>query len=248
VTDQPVSEKRAGPVDPDAYAALEEQRDFLLASLDDLEREREAGDIDEADYAALRDDYTARAAAVLRALDEGGARFAAAKRPGSWRKAALLVAVVVVLAAGVGLFVAQSSGSRTDELPESSRDRLAECLASFSEGEVLEAVKCYDGVLEDDPENVEALTYKGWALVQATLVEDGMGYLDRALEANPGYSPARVFRAYALQQLGRPEEALEDLDRADESQIPPAFVGLIENLRQELQAAAESPTSTTTGG
>ena len=50
-------------------APLEEQRDFLLRSLEDLEREHEAGDIDDHDYEALRDDYTVRAAAVLRALD-----------------------------------------------------------------------------------------------------------------------------------------------------------------------------------
>ena len=40
-----MSPRAAGPADPDAYAALEEQRDFLLGSLDDLERERAAGDI-----------------------------------------------------------------------------------------------------------------------------------------------------------------------------------------------------------
>ena len=38
------------PLDPDELAALEEQRDFLLRSLDDLEREHDAGDIDEHDY------------------------------------------------------------------------------------------------------------------------------------------------------------------------------------------------------
>ena len=47
---------------------LDEDREFLLASLRDLEREHAAGDIDEADYLALRDDYTVRAAAVLRAM------------------------------------------------------------------------------------------------------------------------------------------------------------------------------------
>lgn len=243
-----MTDRVAGPADPDAYAALEEQRDFLLASLDDLEREREAGDIDDADYQALRDDYTARAAAVLRALDEGGARFASVRRPGSMRTVLLVLGAVLVLAVGAGLFVARSSGSRTDELPESTRDRLADCLRSFSEQDVLEAVKCYDAVLDQDPENVEALTYKGWALVQATLVDEGMTYLDRALEANPDYSPARVFRAYALQALGRPDEALAELDQADASQIPPAFVGLIESLRQELEAAAETSPTTTAGG
>src|SRR5690606_37957028 len=48
------------PADDD-LVALEEQRDFLLRSLDDLEREREAGDLDDDDYQALKDDYTARA-------------------------------------------------------------------------------------------------------------------------------------------------------------------------------------------
>jgi hypothetical protein len=49
-------------------AELEEERDFLLGSLRDLESEHEVGDIDDADYVTLKDDYTARAAAVLRAL------------------------------------------------------------------------------------------------------------------------------------------------------------------------------------
>ena len=36
-----------------------DERDFLLRSLEDLEREHDAGDVDDADYAALKDDYTA---------------------------------------------------------------------------------------------------------------------------------------------------------------------------------------------
>ena len=63
-----MSATRRRVVDADR-APLEEQRDFLLRSLDDLEREHDAGDIDETDYLALRDDYTVRAAAVLRSLE-----------------------------------------------------------------------------------------------------------------------------------------------------------------------------------
>jgi hypothetical protein len=51
-------------------AALTEERDFFLRSLSDLETERRAGDIDDVDYRALKDDYTARAAATIRRLDE----------------------------------------------------------------------------------------------------------------------------------------------------------------------------------
>ncbi len=49
--------------------ALEQEREFLLRSLADLDAEHEAGDIEDDDYRSLTDDYTARAAAVLRAID-----------------------------------------------------------------------------------------------------------------------------------------------------------------------------------
>jgi hypothetical protein len=65
---------------------LEEERDFLLRSLEDLEAEHEAGDIDEADYRALRQEYTARAALALRTLaasPEGPELPDGTRRPGS---------------------------------------------------------------------------------------------------------------------------------------------------------------------
>ena len=57
--------------DPDALASLESERDFLLRSIADLETERAAGNLDDERYRALKDDYTARAAAVLRSIEEG---------------------------------------------------------------------------------------------------------------------------------------------------------------------------------
>lgn len=67
---------RCGPV-----RALEEERDFLLRSLEDLGRERAAGDLGEEDDRARRDDYTPRAAAVLRRLAAEGAEPPAAGAP-----------------------------------------------------------------------------------------------------------------------------------------------------------------------
>ncbi len=52
-------------------AELDDERSFLLDSLEDLERERGAGDLSDTDYEVLRDRYTRRAAEVLRALDDG---------------------------------------------------------------------------------------------------------------------------------------------------------------------------------
>ena len=62
----PLSTLRSG-AHLDRLAELEEERRFLLRSLDDLEREHEAGDVDDRDYETLQDGYTVRAAAVLRA-------------------------------------------------------------------------------------------------------------------------------------------------------------------------------------
>ena len=50
-------------MNPDQLAELEEERNFLLRSLVDLEREHAVGDVDEVDYHELKEGYTVRAAA-----------------------------------------------------------------------------------------------------------------------------------------------------------------------------------------
>ena len=95
----------------DRLAELEEERAFLLRSLDDLDREHDAGDIDETDYVTLRDGYTARAAAVLRAIESEQAALPSA-RPRNWRRITLWAAVVVVVAVAAGVLVAWASGDR----------------------------------------------------------------------------------------------------------------------------------------
>ena len=62
---------RSEHLDAERRRQLEEERDFLMRSLDDLELEHESGGIDDESYAELHDDYTARAAAVIRALRDG---------------------------------------------------------------------------------------------------------------------------------------------------------------------------------
>jgi tetratricopeptide (TPR) repeat protein len=229
-----------GPADPDAFAALEEQRDFLLASLDDLERERAAGDIDDHDYEVLKDDYTARAAAVLRGLEAGEARFAAAPRRTSLRLAAGVLAGVLVLGVGAGILVARASGSRSGGQDASGdarldvRAKLAQAAELAAQGEVLDAVMLYDEVLAEQPDNVEALTYRGWALVLSTLVDDGLAYLRQAVEVDPTYPDARIFLARTLEGLGRIEQARHQLDAVDDDQVPVAMQPLVDGLRDRL--------------
>jgi len=75
-------------------------------------------------------------------------------------------------------------------------------------GDVVPALECLDSVLDEDPENVEALTYRGWFLVLAAgssadsdqeqvaeLVSSAQVYLDQAVDLDPDYPDARAFRA-----------------------------------------------------
>src|SRR3954463_14375831 len=98
-------------INPDRLAELQEERRFLLRSLVDLEREHDAGDVADDDYVVLKDGYTARAANVLRAIDEGRAALPP-KKPKKRRAMAAFVIVVVLIAGALGWLVARSSGQR----------------------------------------------------------------------------------------------------------------------------------------
>jgi tetratricopeptide (TPR) repeat protein len=195
-------------------AALEDERDHLLASLEDLEREHDAGDLDDADFETLRDDYTARTAAVLRALadDTAGdrpvdARPADVRSPDAtgsdatgsprWR-GPVVAAVVLALAIGAGVLVARSSGQRGAGTltgnDDTVRARLANCQPlAFSDPEA--GVECYDDLLAESPDNVEALTYQGWALVRSGRIVEGSERFDRVVELDESFPDVHVFRA-----------------------------------------------------
>jgi cytochrome c-type biogenesis protein CcmH/NrfG len=91
---------------------LESERDFLMRSLDDLELERSSGGIDEESYALLHDDYTARAAATIRALRDGVDARVSAPRAASPKRRVAVVALVVVFAVAAGVALAAAVGVR----------------------------------------------------------------------------------------------------------------------------------------
>ena len=82
----------------------EQEREFLLRSLDDLESEFAVGGVDEESYRELHDDYTARAAAVIRALRDGvGSDSPATRTPTRRRWLTVGAVVVFVVLAGASL-------------------------------------------------------------------------------------------------------------------------------------------------
>lgn len=215
-------------LDPAQRAQLEEERDFLLASLDDLELELAAGDVDQADYDALESDYTTRAARVIRRLADDETAVGTAAQPRSARRTLAWVGGVVVVAAVAGLLLARFSGSRssgdtiTGDIRTTSRELLFDAQQAFAEGDSELALALYDEAIEIQPSNAEALSYRGWLLSRTGDPEAAVIDLDDAIAIEPGYPDARVFRAVVALDLGDPDTAEAQLAVFD-SLEPPAF-------------------------
>jgi hypothetical protein len=208
-------------------AELEAERDFLLRSISDLEREHLAGDVDTEDYESLRADYVARAAIAIRALETRPA--AAERRPTSadrlsrirrflgrptTRRSLIAVGVVCLLLA-VGLLAAELAGVRLPgesatgsvSLPRATqiRDDLAAASLFANSGRQAEAVGLYDAVLELDPRQPVALADRGWLERLAGLkahshkaVLIGDASIALAVAVAPGYPDAHAYDAVAL--------------------------------------------------
>lgn len=207
------------------FGSLEEEREFLLNSLRDLEREYSAGDVDHDDYITLRDGYVARAAALTREI-EGTANVVDGEESGLGRKLAKMfgvVAIVIAIAVASGWWVASQSGQRLPgqsssggiEMSSSVRLSLARSL-NFSDP--ARAIQLYTDVLKIEPDNVEALTYRSWLLTlsasgasedvknaaYATAIDD----LLRAVELDPTYPDSQCFIGIVYFRI------LEDADKA----------------------------------
>lgn len=207
--------------------SLVDERDHLLASLRDLDAERAAGDIDDIDYAALRDQYVARAAAALRALDAGegldavhgeaveGPSIAPAPGRRAMRlRAAATVVIVGLVAVGAGLVMARGAGERlpgqevSGAIPANSGDRVAQAQALAAEGRILDAIKLYDKALADEPNNPVALAQRGWLVSRAGLADDGLATIEKAIAIDPAYPDAWFFKGMILWRLkNQPAEA-----------------------------------------
>jgi tetratricopeptide (TPR) repeat protein len=253
-------------LDPDALAALEEERDFLLRSLQDLERERAAGDVDDSDYKELKDDYTARAAAAIRAIDDRTTAVKSLRPQRNWKRTALGLVLVGVLAVGAGWIVFRNAGTRapgqglTGDARQDSANLIlqaqgltGQAQASLQAGDSAKALKqfesavqTYDKALEISPENVQAMTYRGWVLhtialnseasVAAELDQQARKYLDEAIATDPTFSDARVFRAILERNAGEFAAAKVDLDAIDMNAIPMYMISMVNGVKEDVAA------------
>ncbi|KAA0232907.1 MAG: hypothetical protein JJLCMIEE_03528 [Acidimicrobiales bacterium] len=222
----------------DRLAGLEEERDHLLRSIEDLDAEFAAGDLDEADYRQIRDDYTARAATVLRAIDETErSRVEEIAVEGTARRSprglVVTIAVIVIFVAIAAVLVLRASSDREAgeeaavSTGDTTTDALVEC-RDLAMSRPEDAIACYDEILTEEPDDVAALTYKGWAQIQAGDVEAGLALIDEAVALDGSYPDAHVFRAIVLAQRGEFEAAQSELDAFYALDPPPETQAVVE--------------------
>jgi hypothetical protein len=170
--------------------------DFAARSIKDLDAELAAGDISPEDYALLRDRYLASV------LDLPETQISRRTRA-TW----LTILAFVVVGIVAGVVVAQSSGQRlsrdsiTGEIAPSSRTQLDDA-QELSLTNPLDALKLYDEVIAQDPQNAEAIAYRNWTLYRALAGTEGtqdiqleaLDGLRTATQANPTYADAWAFR------------------------------------------------------
>ena len=238
---------------------LVEEREFLLTSLDDLERERAAGDVDDADYKALRDSYVARAAAIIRRLeDRDDAEGASDKKPSRPRptRAIVWTALVLVVAALAGLLVARQSGERlpgqgmTGGSSDGSVSSLLVQARSVGMADTPKALDLYSQVLALEPDNVEALTYFGWFTVLSATsdqtsedavvrerFQSGLLLIRQATVTDPTYPDAHCFLGISFYRFLQDAEAAQPEVQTCLDSNPPAEVkSLVEGLAASIDA------------
>ncbi len=250
-------------MDPDRLSELEEERRFLLRSLADLELERGAGDVEEADYQVLRDGYTVRAAAVLRNIEQGQAALAS-RSPRNWGRLAGVVVGVLLVAVIAGFLVARSSGQRLpgDTITGgTSPDQVAVLLSearSLLGTDPAGASQRYLRVLSIEPDNAEARTYTGWLLAISTQNQSAADAaatlaiakkdLERAIEVDPTFPDPHCFLAVIAARFEN--QASTAKVRAQEclDNNPPADMrGMIESFASGLTNPS-TPSSDTAPG
>ena len=174
-------------------------------------------------------------------------------RPSRRRKLVITMVIAVAVGTGVGVLVARQSGQRlplqtaTGGIEDSTASLLSQARLA-GPTDVKSAIDLYGRVLETDPDNVEALTYRAWLIMLSARQFDEslrkqayattIASLGRAIELDPAYPDAMCFLGIVVfRDGGDAASAKEFLDRCIERNPPAEVRGLVESLRTEVEAA-----------
>ena len=211
----------------------ENEKHFLLKSLDDLDRELSKGDITEKDYVQLTRNYKRR---LIRLTKQETVSRAEPKLQNA-KKTWFTVIFLIVLAFISGIAIANSSGERsgsetiTGSIRKSTVTKLQEAQQLLSDSETwAEAISIYDAVLEDQPSNVEALTYRAWLKYRLGEASDPLiKAWGEVRILNPEFADAIVFLTIALSDESRFPEALIQVKELQQLEITPQLQNVLDS-------------------
>jgi tetratricopeptide (TPR) repeat protein len=158
-----------------------------MRSLDDLELERESGGIDDESYAELHDDYTARAAAVIRTLRDGVDVTPAPtpSAPGHARRRALLIAGIAVFAVLAGVSLAYALGARLPGETSSGNSAAAPSTTNASQKAVLARIKDLEAKVNASPDDFDLRLQLARAYEENSDLANAIKQSDAAITINP---------------------------------------------------------------
>jgi tetratricopeptide (TPR) repeat protein len=205
---------------------LTDERDFLHRSLDDAEREYEAGDLSGDDYAVLEARDSARLAEVEAELAALEPAPAVAEVPEPvigpersplplWRRIGIVAACLLIAAGALILVVhfvqarqpgQSSSGGVTLSQAQTIAQQLRQALTLNNQGQNKAALELYNKVLTEDPSNPAALGYAGYlqwnigaAAHVAALVKIGRAEIETSVKDSPTYYESHLFYGLVLE-------------------------------------------------
>jgi tetratricopeptide (TPR) repeat protein len=161
---------------------LDDEREFLLRSIDDAAREHDAGDLSDSDYDVLLARDRSRLAEVEAELAALGPEVPADAEPdspdapprrryGRWSRVGIVVACGFIVTGAVilvdhalspALPGQAPSGTVTLSKAQQIEDQLAAAAVLTEDGEGQQALELYNKVLTEDPDDPDALAAGGW--------------------------------------------------------------------------------------
>ena len=200
----------------DERGRLETERDFLLRSLDDLDRERDDDGIDVETYAVLHADYTARAALATRRLtgheraeSVDASETAGERRDPRWGLTALAIGIIALtVTLGVVMFAAprdpgDSLTGNQDIGERSSDSSTTPTPTSMSPGELDAEYERLAAAVEASPDDFDARMDLGLFWFQQRNYIEATRALAVASQLRPDDVEAQSFYGWATWQLSQ---------------------------------------------
>lgn len=245
------------------------RREKLYEAIRELELERETGSLSQQEYAESRAAYEMQAASLLQEEERRGTPRPTPPRKPAPTKATgpppplshrlgLLLPAALILGVGVviGYFLGTSLNSRDsgmgarENVPRETTvgppTSLEEANAAFNQGDFRRALEGYRFLLQQDPNNPEALTQIGVLLAQGGHHDEAIKRFDRVLQLTPNYPHALFEKGLVLfQGKVQPREGLKVWEQLIQTAPPDNQYALAAKRMVDQVRGSMTPPSTT---